>query len=254
MIRPRGSGRRSNRAAQALAQAERAAQATEQGQPDTGPNAGADQATSATPKKAKQAKRNLTDPDSHLMPTRNGWLQGYNVQASVTDDHLVVAVMVGNNPSDTPQAVPMMNATQAAADAIAEHTGTQTTIGETLFDAGYDSEDNAAAPGPPRLIANSKRRHHERAAKTNPASGAPPARATPRQAMHHRLRTPEGIATYRRRGAIVEPIFGHLKDILGLRRFLTRGLPNVTGEANLAFATLNLRRLFTHTAHTAGAW
>ena len=59
--------------------------------------------------------------------------------------------------------------------------------------------------------------------------------------------------TDRRRGAIVEPIFGHLKEILGLRRFLTRGLTNVTGEANLAFATLNLRRLHTYIAHTAGA-
>jgi transposase len=243
---------RVRRAAEALTRAEQAAQAAEHDQPGTGgkAKAGKDNSTS-TP---KQAKRNLTDPDSQIMPTRTGWVQGYNVQASVTEDHLVVAVEVGNNPSDTPQAVPMMHATQTAADTIAEHTGADTTIGDALMDAGYDSEDNAAAAGPPRLIANSKRRHQERNAKTKPASGPPPADATPRQAMDHRLRTPEGIATYRRRGAIVEPIFGHLKDILGLRRFLTRGLINVTGEANLAFATLNLRRLFAYTAHTAGAW
>jgi transposase len=240
------------RAAEALAQAEQAAaQTTEQHHASTGPDASQDEAHNSTP---KQAKRNVTDCDSRLMPTRNGWLQGYNVQASVTEDHLVVAVAVANNPSDTGQAVPMMAATQTAADAIAEHTGADTTIGDALMDAGYDSEDNATAPGPSRLIANSKRRDQERAAKTKPASTAPPADATPRQAMDHRLRTPEGIATYRRRGAIVEPIFGHLKDILGLRRFHTRGLTNVTGEANLAFATLNLRRLHTHIAHTAGAW
>jgi transposase len=203
---------------------------------------------------SKQAKRNLTDCDSRLMPTRNGWIQGYNVQAAVTDDHVVVAVAVGNNPSDVGQAVPMMQATQAAADAIAAHTGADTSIGDTLMDAGYDSEENAAAPGPPRLIANSKRRDQERTAKTSPASGTPPAEATPRQAMDHRLRTAEGIATYRRRGAIVEPIFGHLKDAIGIRRLLTRGLTNVTGEINLAFATLNLRRLHTHIARTAGAW
>jgi transposase len=238
------------RAAAALARAERAAQAAEHSQ--TGSKAKAEHENGAgTPKKAK---RNTTDPDSRLMPTRNGWLQGYNVQASVTEDHLVAAVSVGTNPSDTPEAMPMMAATQAAADIIAEHTGNDTTIGEALMDAGYDSEDNLTAPGPPRLIANSKRRAHERNAKTKPATGAPPPDATPRQVMDHRIRTPEGIATYRRRGAIVEPIFGHLKDILGLRRFLTRGLDNVTGEANLAFATLNLRRLYTHTAHTAGAW
>jgi transposase len=233
------------RAAHALARAEQAAPASPQATAGTAkPQSG----------KPKQATRNLTDPDSRLMPTRNGWLQGYNVQAAVTEDHLVVAVAVGNNPSDTGQAVPMMHATQTAADTIAEHTGANTTIGDALMDAGYDSEDNTAAPGPSRLIANSKRRNQERAAKTTPASGPPPPNATPRQAMNHRLRTPEGIATYRRRGAIVEPIFGHLKEALGLRRFLTRGLTNVTGEAHLAFATLNLRRLHTHIAHTAGAW
>jgi transposase len=242
------------RAAQALAQAQRdAATDLDDAQPKpTKPK-------QAKPKQAKRkkvkpepAKRNLTDCDSRLMPTRgNGWLQGYNVQAAVTEDHLIVAVAVGNNPSDTGQAVPMMTATQAAADTIAAHTGTDTTIGDALMDAGYDTADNAAAPGPSRLIANSKRYQQERTARTKPASGPPPPDATPRQAMDHRLRTAEGIATYRRRGAIVEPIFGHLKEILGLRRFLTRGLANVTGETNLAFATLNLRRLYTH---TAGAW
>jgi hypothetical protein len=247
------------RAVDTLTRAERAARATEHDETGTSSKAkgtgskakaGKESGTS-TP---KQAKRNLTDCDSHLMPTRNGWLPGYNVQASVTEDHLVAAVTVGNNPSDLGQAMPMMQATQQAADVIAKHTGADTTIGDALMDAGYDSEENAAAAGPSRLIANSKRHNQERNAKSRPASGPPPSDATPRQAMDHRLRTPEGIATYRRRGAIVEPIFGHLKDILGLRRFLTRGLTNVTGEAHLAFATLNLRRLHTHIARTAGAW
>ena len=71
--------------------------------------------------------------------------------------------------------------------------------------------------------------------------------------MRHRLQTPAGIRTYRKRGAIVEPIFGHLKDITDLRRFLTRGLTSVTGELHLATATLNLRRLYTYTGQAATA-
>jgi transposase len=243
---------RVRRAVEALARAERAAQPTAQDSSGKARKAEAGKENSTdTP---KQARRNVTDCDSRLMPTRNGWVQGYNVQASVTEDHLVVAVTVGNNPADTGQAVPMMQATQQVADMLAEQTGAHTTIGDVLMDAGYDSEQNLAAPGPSRLIANSKRRQQERAAAANPASGAPPHDATPRQAMDHRLRTPEGIATYRRRGAIVETIFGHLKDAIGVRRFLTRSLTNVTGEVNLAVATLNLRRLHTHIAQTAGAW
>ena len=64
--------------------------------------------------------------------------------------------------------------------------------------------------------------------------------------MDHRLRTPEGIAAYRRRSATVETVFGHLKAVLGMRHLLTRGLTNVTGEINLAAAVLNLRRLYNH--------
>lgn len=207
-------------------------------------------ATTTPPQPA--ARRNLTDPDSRLMPTKDGWVQGFNVQASVGEDHLILGVNITDNPSDTGQAVPMMRTTQTAADAIAAETGRDdTTIGTALFDAGYDSNDNLTAPGPDRLIANAKRRTQERAAATKPASGPPPPDATPRQAMDHRLRTPAGIRAYRRRGAIVEPIFGHLKDTLGLRRFLTRGLTNVTGEINLAAATLNLRRLHTYIAQAA---
>jgi transposase len=242
---------RVRRASEKLARAERdAATHPDSDAAPTNP----DHAGKPDAKQPKQAKRNLTDPDSRLMPTKDGWVQGYNVQAAVTDDHLIAAVAVTTNPADTTQAVPMMHAAQAAADAITEHTGADTTIGTALFDAGYDSNDNLTAPGPPRLIANAKRRAQEQAAAANPTTGPPPPHANPRQAMDHRLRTPEGIATYRRRGATVEPVFGHLKDVLGLRRFLTRGITNITGEVNLAAATLNLRRLFTHIAHTAAGY
>jgi transposase len=243
---------RVRRAVASLARAQHATARTAQDGSGTARNAKPDKKNSTD--RQREARRNVTDCDSRLMPSRNGWVQGFNVQASVTEDHLVVAISVGVNPSDTGQAVPMMHATQQIAHMLADQTGARTTIGDVLMDAGYDSEHNLTAPGPSRLIANSKRRQQERAAKTRPTSGAPPHDATPRQAMDHRLRTPEGIATYRRRGAIAEPIFGHLKEMLGLRRFLTRGLANVTGEIHLAFATLNLRRLHAHIARAAGAW
>lgn len=203
---------------------------------------------------APQAKRNLTDPDSRFMPTKDGWVQGYNAQAAVTEDHLILAVALTTTPADTTQAVPMMHAAQTAADLIATRTGRDdTTIGLALFDAGYNSDANLTAPGPDRLIATGKRRNQEHDAATHPTSGPPPNGATPRQAMQHRLRTPDGIRAYRKRGAIVEPIFGHLKDITGLRRFLTRGLTTATGELNLAAATLNLRRLLSYITQAATA-
>lgn len=193
-------------------------------------------------------KRNLSDPDSRLMPVRGGgFVQGYNVQAAVTDDHLIVGLKVADTASDVTQAQDMIRVVQDAAHTVAAGTGrTDTTIGLLLFDAGYDSNANLTAPGPDRLVANAKRHHHERNARTHPAAGPPPADATPRQAMDHRLRTPEGIAAYRRRSATVETAFGHLKGPLGMRDLLTRGLTNVTAEINLAAAVFNLRRLYTY--------
>ena len=60
--------------------------------------------------------------------------------------------------------------------------------------------------------------------------------------MRHRLRTPEGVATYKRRGATVEPAIGNLKKIIsGLSR---RGLQAATAEVNLAAAAFNLLKIY----------
>jgi transposase len=193
----------------------------------------------------RTTRRNLTDPDSRLMPTRNGWTQGYNAQLAVTDDHLILAVTACQTPNDVEQAQPMIAKAEQATTTITAHTGrTDTTIGLLLLDAGYLSEANLTAPGPDRLIATGKRRTLEHTAR-QPTPTNPP--ATPIAAMTRRLANPDTMRDYRRRGATVEPVNGHLKDITGLRRFLTRGLTNITGELNLTAATLNLRRLFTHT-------
>jgi transposase len=207
----------------------------------------ADQATAAhhTALTAAAATigRNLTDPDSRLMPTSHGWIQGYNAQLAVTDDHLILAVAACQTPGDVDQAQPMTRKAEQAAAAITAHTGrTDTTIGLLLFDAGYLSEANLTAPGPDRLIATGKHRTLEHAARQPTTTTRP---NTTIQAMTRRLAHPDTLRDYRRRSATVEPVNGHLKDITGLRRFLTRGLDNITGELNLAAATLNLRRLHT---------
>lgn len=44
---------------------------------------------------------NLTDPDSRLMPTKNGWIQGYNAQLAVSDDHLILAVELTQDQGDS---------------------------------------------------------------------------------------------------------------------------------------------------------
>lgn len=185
---------------------------------------------------------NTTDPQSRIMPTRKGFLQGYNAQLAVTGDHLIAAVAVGQTTTDQAWLVPMMRAAQDAAVRCHGLTGSDHhVIGTVLADAGYASDANLAAPGPARLIALSKRRDQSRGVALDTALGAPAPGSTPRQAMAHRLRTSDGDALYKRRGATVEPVIGNVKRILD--RFARRGLDAATSELHLAAMAHNLLRI-----------
>jgi transposase len=195
-------------------------------------------------------QRNVTDPDSRVLPTRAGWVQGYNAQLAVSADWLILAVLLSNSPSDCAALMPMLQRAQQAAELLNSARDTPQDLGTALADAGYCSEDNLTAPGPDRLIATGKAHQLTRAAQADPASGPPPQDATPVEAMRHRLRTPEGAALYKKRAATVEPVNGHIKDRIGLRRFSMRGLAACRGELHLAALTHNLRRMFTVTSAT----
>ena len=202
--------------------------------------AAADQSASAT--KLPKVVANTTDPQSRIMPTRRGFLQGYNAQVAVTSDQLIVAIQVGQSPNDQGCFIPMMRATQDAAARLHAVTGNADhVIGIVLADAGYNSDANLKADGPDRLIALGKGRDQARAAVVEPAHGSPPAGASPRGANAHRLRTLEGRDLYKRRGATVEPGIGNLKKIIDC--FSQRGLDNATSELHLAATAFNLMKV-----------
>ncbi|MBO0882744.1 MAG: transposase [Mycobacterium sp.] len=210
--------------------------------------ASADQSTDSAsrrrkPKHLPNVVANTTDPQSRIMPTRKGFLQGYNAQLAVSTDQVILAVSVGQSTNDQACFVPMMHATQHAADRLHARTGSDAhVVGMLLADAGYSSDANLAAPGPDRLIALGKSRDQSRAASREPALGPPPPDATARQAMSHRLRTEEGETLYKRRGATVEPAIGNLKKILD--RFSRRGLNAALGELQLAAMAFNLLKIY----------
>jgi transposase len=188
-----------------------------------------------------EAKVNLTDPTSRIMSSPRGWLQGYNAQAAVALGGVVVAGTVTNDHNDTAQCLPMM----AAVDANLAGVGVQEAVGVMLFDAGYLSIPNLAAPGPPRLIATAKSWKLRRAAiKNGYVKGDPPPGASPIEVMEHRLRTEEGATLYGHRQHIVEPVFGHTKHNRGFSRFMRRGLPAAQAEWQLILTTHNLLKLY----------
>jgi len=209
--------------------------------PDTAPRPGRrrggrlDHPDNGDPK--PEPKANLTDADSTIMPSRRGWVQGYNAQFAITADQIILATAISTNPADVVSYQHMVDQVQRG---IADLDATDE-LGTLLFDAGYASEDTLTAPGPDRLIALGKTHSVRAAARDNPTSGDPPPRATAREAMDHRLRTPEGATLYARRGATVEPGIGNFKKILD--RFSQRGLTAVTNEVHLAATAFNLLKI-----------
>ena len=187
--------------------------------------------------------RNLTDPDARFMPTQRGtFVLGYNAQLAVTADHLILAYDLVQDTGDEQQLIPMLGHLNDAVTMLRTTTANpELAVGTALFDAGYASEANLAAPGPHRLIALGKR--------ANIAGDHPPdppgEHATETHKMAWLLSTDEGKALYKKRAATVEPVNSHLKQPRGLRRFSRRGLTATKAELALAALTTNLMRWFT---------
>ena len=198
--------------------------------------------------------RNITDPDSRLMPVRGGgFIQGYNTQNVTSEDGLIIATELTDEQAGCGWFEPMLAKGQQAAALIAAHrhraspdpgpararTTTAAGIGLALADAGYCSEANLTCPGPDRLIATGKGRDLEKAAR-DPSSGSPDWGGPAIQAMRERLKTPDGIAAYRHRGHIAETPHGHIKHNMGLRQLAMRGKPEAAAEWTFAAAVHNL--------------
>ena len=202
----------------------------------------------------KNLRRNLTDPDSRMRKTRTGYVQGYNAQLAVSEDHIIVAAHVVDG-LDVAAFRFMLDRIDAALTRLNTEDCDQhiRQVGTAVADAGYLSVENLQCDGPDRLIATGRAHavdqratpgtSEHNAAQQHPKKYREPAIV----AMEQRLQQPDAIATYRRRQGIVEPVNGHLKDRRNLRRFSLRGNTAVQGELHLAALATNLMRLFTTT-------
>jgi hypothetical protein len=233
----------------------------------------AEQERKAAAKKGPGPARNITDPDSRLMPVRGGgFLQGYNAQNVTSADGLIVATQLTADTTDTAWFAPMLTAALDAAALITAcrppHAGRpagqdstdaqgSSTAGRDrlielfLADAGYCSEDNLTLPGPDRLIATGKHRDLEKRARTDAGpAGSPRGEAT--AAMAARLATEEGITAYRQRGHIAETPHGYIKHTMGFRQLSMRGMPKAAAEWAFAATVHNLFKAIT-TSHLTPA-
>jgi transposase len=191
-------------------------------------------------KKAEQPSRqyNFVDPDSRVMKDngRKCFVQGYNAQIAV-DAHqqIIVAAEVTQQTTDREQLVPMVNSVRSIAML------NQTTI---VADAGYwdtASLNDPALEGMDVVVSPDSQ-------PQPPDAQLPPNAPKNEEALRirERLITPAGRALYTLRKMTVEPVFGQIKEVRGLRRFRLRGFRPVQYEWKLICATHNLLKLFRH--------
>jgi transposase len=201
-------------------------------------------AEGADPKQAKPKDKdqyNFTDPESRIMKGADGFVQAYNAQAAVEPDfQLIVGQTVTAAPNDKEQLLPMMGVVEQQSGQRPE---------EVLADSGYCSEKNLeqldSEENPERriigYIAGDRQKHGEH---REPCPRGPlPNGSTRVDRMRRKLKTKVGKAVYAARKAIVEPVFGQIKQARGFRQFLLRGIKKVRGEWSLLCLTHNILKL-----------
>jgi hypothetical protein len=177
------------------------------------------------------------------MKSSEGYVQAYNCQAMVDEEHqIIVAQAVTNQAPDVEHLVPMLAQTVANCGAIPDN---------LLADAGYFSEVNVCEVmkwGADPFIPARRQKHSE---DPQPVLGRPPDDLGIKDKMLRKLATKIGRAIYALRKKIVEPVFGQIKEPRGFRRFLLRGTVKVRGEWALMTMTHNLLKIYRAQLHSA---
>jgi transposase len=193
------------------------------------------------PAAPEELKANTSDPESRIMKTKDGYLQGYNAQAVVNEDQVVVGAEVTDEQNDTAQLHPMIEVTSKS---LAE-AGFDARPEKLLADAGYCSEENLASfgedePDPYIATRNTKKSPTPRAGRRGPLRRD----ATLVEKMDRKVSTTTGAALYKKRQHMVEPVFGQTKEGRGARRFMRRGLQAAQSEWKLLMGTHNFLKLY----------
>ena len=203
------------------------------------------EAEGSDPKQAKPKEKdqyNFTDPESRIMKGADGFVQAYNAQAAVEADfQLIVGQSVTQATNDKEQLLPMV-------EKIEEQSGQRPE--EILADSGYCSEKNLegleSKDQPEQqivgYIATERLKHGEY--KEPCPRGPLPQGATRVDRMRRKLKTKVGKAVYAARKAIVEPVFGQIKQARGFRQFLLRGIEKVRREWAMVCLTHNILKLY----------
>ena len=185
-------------------------------------------------KKSGLKRRSVSDPDSRFLKERQGFVLGYTVTMAASLDQLIVEQRVTQQATDHEALLPMVE-------------GVKRRCGETprevSADSGFFALDSLQGLAEQKIDAYVP---DSNLARVLNRGGRLRGRATHpvHQRMRRKLRSPAGRAVYGRRKALIEPVFGVLKEQRGMRQFRRRGLEKVAVEVALAATAYNLTRMW----------
>lgn len=232
--------------------AARAQREAETGKGTTGPKLKVPDPAAAKPD--PKAQRNFTDPESKIMVdgATKSFMQAYNAQAVVDGERqIIVAQEVTSQADDSGQLAPMLAQVEA-------NLGCKPLAASA--DAGYYADKQF---GDPRLegidlhVPPDRQKHGQKTPPDDPdpptsMGAAPPVTPAHRRTMmREKLKTIPGRAIYRMRKAIVEPVFGQMKQARRFRCFSMRGRAKARAEWSMMCMTHNLLKLWRYRGQPA---
>jgi transposase len=175
-----------------------------------------------------KAQENFTDPESRIMKTTHGFEQCYNGQIAVDESsQLIVAAGLTNNAADNGELIPLLDQVQSNLGCDPQ---------QVLADAGYRAEATFQTLETRGIDA------YISLAREGGEAPAAPEELGATQRMAQKLASETGKRRYRRRKAIVEPVIGWIKSVLGFRHFSFRGEEKNRREWTLVCLAVNLKR------------
>jgi len=224
----------------------------------------------------------MTDPESRVMPSTHGYVQAYNAQAVANSHQIVIAADVTDQVTDYQQFAPMVQeAKDNLADLTGQDPDPMTVLADAGYFtkqnvAAFPDDDVLISPGKqgkpsPQDVKRQKTKRRRTKILAAVEAGTmtkaqaskklavstqrvvqllkerrenPAGTKTATETMTERLATDEGKASYKRRSAIIEPVFGQIKHDQGIRSFTRRGTDATRAEWKFITATHNLRKVF----------
>jgi hypothetical protein len=175
------------------------------------------------------------------MPCNKSFIQGYNAQATVEPENmLIVQAHITQNTNDKQEVEPVVEELINLSKSLPK-------IEKLIADTGYYSEKNVKVCEENNIdpyFATGRTSHNpslkERFFQEPPEL---PENATIIEKMRHKLKTLAGKAVYKLRKQVVEPVFGIIKSAIGIREFRLRRLKNVIAEWKLICLSYNIKKI-----------